>query len=97
MRIETMIVDTDRSCGKWYSITIAENDGRVTVNSERSFGAALERGVRAANSIMDDSYKLEHEPDYFFAAELQHEYPVIITIAGDYHSVVYVINNEMED
>ena len=96
MRIETMIVDTDHACNNWYSVTITENDGRVTVDSERTFGAALERGVRAANSIMDDAYRLEHEPNLLFAADLQHEYPVIITIAGDYHSVVYVIN-EVED
>lgn len=96
MKIETMIVDTDKACNNWYPVTITENDGRVTVDSERSFGAALERGVRAADSIMDDSYRLANDQRCIFAAELQHEYPVIITIAGDYHSVVYVIN-EMED
>ena len=96
MRIETIIADTNHAPEKWYTVTTHEHDNKIKTISKPSFAAALEYAIRECNTIEGDAFRLEQEPDYLFADDLRHSFPVLITVVGDYHNVLFQLSESEE-
>lgn len=96
MKIETVIADTNVSPARWYTITVHEADDKIETVSRASFALALEYAIREMNSIENDAYRLQNEPGSIFAEDMHHTFPVIITVVGDYHNVLFFMNDEEE-
>ena len=91
------ITDTNAGARKWYQVRVEEADGRYSVNSYGSAGVALINAVDTILALEYDYNVWSSNIEDICANIFEHRYPVIITASGDYHNVIFSIEESEEN
>ena len=91
LRKTMTITDTNNGARRWYQVRIEEADERYSVESYASAGTALINAVDNIRAIEYDHNVWSSNIEDICANIYEHHYPVIITACGDYHNVIFTI------